>query len=584
MEEGILSIRPKQKIFLFFALLVALDSFPVMAQSGRAPSANRSRVYEYAATETARASYVAVVGEVTNPGTYHVDESELNLHDVILKRAGGLTREASRNIRVVRDGKVNHQERFSESRNSQVRSGDVLIVDSEAATSRASKIREFGTSDTTVPAIYEPPEQNDGIQLALINVLDYPVVVTVSPDRAHLSEIVERLNQPQDVCLSANVLSAQGVARGGQAIQLVSGSAVIFPRGAIQKNRLPANLPKPIESQIAVGAYSNLTGQTDQQFDEFQNLGQQPINSSNDYNSPGASAAVPSIRSEVLAPLPPELPPSFGETRDEGTDVSTSQRARIANAPFSGNAQFRNSSLGSPIAEIVEEPPQARPERARVSMKDLPVPAPAAPIEELEEIPTSSSSWVTWAIATILIGGLTIACALVFRKNLIPKRQAVYRVDPPQAVPFVARREIVESAQKSAPLVKKTLLELMIKNEIPTAVESVRFPADLELQGRIAPKLMIRVDGPEDIVNEHGPHLKTPDHLVTGYSLQEVVAQVDQSEAEPIRRPHFIDRSRQTAQQTEVAAAAAPVKQTVTEQSSAPLAKALFDLEQGGRS
>lgn len=568
-----MSIRPYQRICLYLAILVALDSFPVMAQSGAMPAGRRARVYEYSATETAREQYVAVLGEVMNPGTYHVDPSEMNLQSVIVKRAGGFTRDASRNIRVIRDGKVNHQERYSEASSSRLNSGDVLIVDSESHGSRTT--REFGSSPTAVPAVYQHPVTNDGIQLALINVLDYPVVVTIPPNRAVLSDIVDRLGQSQDVCFASTVLTTQGITRGGQGIQLVSGSAVVFNRGAVNKNKLPANLPKPIESQIAIGAYSNLSGRSQEQTDELHSLGQQPIVTSNAYDS-SASPALPPTHTEVLAPLPPELPPALAEP----TDLSVNQKPKIATLPYTGSAQITNSSLGNPMTSMVPEANIPQLERPRVSIAESTAEAPLPPLDDMEEVQESSSSF-TWAIATLFLGGLVIAGAVIFRQNLIPKRRHGRRVSVPPVVPLARTLDPVEPIQRSAPLVKKTLLELLIKNEMPTTIESIPFPSDLTLQGRIVPKPILRLDAPQNVVSENGPHLVSIHDDGAGYPLQDIVAELDKPDTEPIKRPHFIERSRPATQSV---AEAAPSKPVPAERSSAPLAKALFDLEQGGRS
>ena len=572
-------MRPYQRICLFLAFLVALDSFPVMAQSGSVPTPRRARVYEYSPPENAHESYVAVLGEVMNPGTYHVDSSELNLRSVIIQRAGGFTRDASRNIRVIRDGRVNHQERFSETNDTQLKSGDVLIVDSDLHGSRTTTMREFNAATPTVPAIYHPhPVTTDGVQLALINVLDYPVVVTIPPDRAALADIIDRLGQPQEVCSSTSILTAQGTVRGGQAIQLVSGSAVVFNRGAVNRNRLPPNLPKPIESQIAVGALSNLVGRSQEQTDELLHLGQQPIISSNNFDQSGSKVILPTP-SEISAPLPPEIPPAFNEQRNESTDLSVNQKPKIATLPFTGNAPFTKSSLGRPTVDLVPDAPIPQPERKTVSMSELPTEAPLPPSDEAEDLQQSSSS-IAWAIATLLLGGLMTALGLIFRQQLIPKRRQPYRASVPQHVPPVAAREPDEPIQKPAPLVKKTLLELLIKNEMPTTIEVLKFPSELALQGRIVTKPILHVDGPQNLLKDNGPHFAAQEGE-GGYPLQGIVAELDKPDSEPVKRPHFIDRAPQSAKPVEAAAQAKPAS---GERSTAPLAKALFDLEQGGRS
>ena len=133
----------------------------------------------------------------------------------------------------------------------------------------------------------------------------------------------------------------------------------------------------------------------------------------------------------------------------------------------------------------------------------------------------------------------------------------------------------------------KSKLEMLIKNELPITVEAVEFPHGLALQGRIAPKPILRVDEGQNVLKQNGPHFTQAEQESSGYSLQQVISQLDTPTTESVRRPHFMgaEHSRTSAPvgATTASGTTANTNQ-VNERANAPLAKALFELEQGGRS
>ena len=135
--------------------------------------------------------YVAVMGEIDTPGTYRLDSSSLKLHRVI-QLAHGFTTNASRAIRVIRPGRGSQTEIFSEKTDSPLMPGDLLIVVPRRSSATSGKIADFRARDSqTVRANYEEGTIRAGIQVALLNVLDYPLVLRLRPEQANARYLIQ---------------------------------------------------------------------------------------------------------------------------------------------------------------------------------------------------------------------------------------------------------------------------------------------------------------------------------------------------------------------------------------------------------
>ncbi len=566
------------------ALSLALGSIPAFAQVGNAPLPRRPKVIAFSAAENVKELYVAIMGEVVNPGTYHVDPSALNLHSIV-KKAGGFTADATKTIRVIRQGQLNHQESYSETVNSFLLPGDLLIVDSRPINASSSQVQEFVQEPTTIHASYQERVASAGVQIALLNVQDYPIVLRLRPDEANTVNIIENLGQPLELLANTKVISPDITTRssadqGKFAIRLAGGSAVVFDRGTINRSRLPATLPKPIESEIALGAQSGLIGGSLGQSPELMNLGQRAFNSSNEASDFNSQVPLHAIQES----LPSSAAKMGVPTEDLKNDLQppvVSTRPRIANVPFTGTPRITNSSTETTQADSVVSEPIPQPDDSTIdSPSSSPMTGPSLSIDEPIASPSSFSG--VQLLALLLVVGALIGAAVILRRTM--DSNAFPQFSAPAMIPLISEPEI------AAPMAKdqssaRTLLELLIKNELPIAFEAVEFPSELTLQGRIVAKPILRVDEPQNVLKQNGPHFETSEHQ-GGYSLQQMTAQLDTPDVGPVRRPHFMG-----AEKPKVAVAAKSSQEPrelppnqVGERSNAPLANALFELEQGGRS
>ena len=567
------------------AICMTEGSSPMSAQDGNSFRVSRkAKVVVFSAAANVKELYVAIMGEVAKPGTYRVDPSLLNLHSIV-EKAGGFTGDATLAIRVVRRGRVSHIENYSENTNSLLLPGDLLIVDSKQLNTTTSKVQEFVQEPTTIHASYEERAAATGVQIALLNVLDYPIVLRLRPEEATTINIIENLGQSPELLSNANILYPDAFPRTSTdqskyAIRLVGGSAVVFDRGFVNRDRLPATLPKPIESDIALGAQSGLIGSP---------TGQSPV-----LTILGERMFAPNVDSNVFGSQVPQTTESkqsfstdIGQpTEEQKSDLmlpTVTTKPRIATVPFSGVPRITNSSTGTAQADNSAGEPIPQPDDSvSENLSSSSTIAPSLSDDESMESPPSSISSLQMLFLLLVVGTL-IGTAVILRRTMDSNSTARYPV--PAIIPTIPASE-TQQGQRGGQIATKTHLELLIKNELPITFEPVEFPHELALQGRLVAKPILRVDEPQNVLKQNGPHFESSDQHSQGYSLQEVIAQLDAPETPSVRRPHFMGAEKQR-----VAASVKSSQDSVesppsqfAKHSNAPLAKALFELEQGGRS
>jgi hypothetical protein len=580
---------PVSALALAAVVAVVFESSPVQAQTSSPPRRSLQMPFSQAeATSRVRKLYVAIIGEVAHPGTYHLDPSELNLHSVV-QRAGGLTNDATMSVHVIRQGRLNQQISYSEDaeRSAHLLSpGDVVVVDSKQAPDISGKVTEFIQDTTTVRAGFEVLAPPSPVEVALLNVVDYPLVVLLPPDEATAGCLLDRLGQSAELIANIRRIVPHSHARIPEAVTpsivLTSGTAVVFDRGAINRERLPTTLPKPIESEIAAGAQSGLIGGPRGQSPELWNVGKQTI-AGNTNPSDESQFSHRRASESTLLPASPWGQPSEERRIDLPVpDSNPPPRVATVPIPFTGVPRITKSSTGHSNTDdaVTEQIPQPNDSVSDDSVIS-PTMTPSLTLDDPVESPTTTSA-IPLAIVTLVISGLVISGAVFFRRRLEQQAKRWYAIPVPSSVTPIVEMPASVSVKHPA---AKTLLERVIKSELPLAIESVEFPVDIVLQGRIAPKPILRVDGPQDVLEQQGPHFSGSDDVVAEPSLQQVIAQMDAPESMP-RRPHFMSKEKQHV--------AAPIGSTRDPlntsshqgggHSNAPLASALFDLERGDRS
>lgn len=184
-------------------------------------------------------TYVGVLGAVGRRKVYEFSTPSPDIQEV-LQAAGGPTTRANGNIRIVRGGKAGTQVFLTPTLRMPLRSGDVIVVD--GVNPRRSPIDLASASSAT-----------SNVPIALINVLDRPVVMALKPDDATVERIVGLLGQEAEVAETVRVLPTGGLAPGelmpGKDSTLPAGAVLVFNRSALDLSRIPKSLPPaaPVE-------------------------------------------------------------------------------------------------------------------------------------------------------------------------------------------------------------------------------------------------------------------------------------------------------------------------------------------------
>ena len=194
------------------------------------------------------ANYFGIVGHVVRPGVYELPSRYPTLVELV-QRAGGLTKDATSQIRVVRNGANQLRAWYSPGSRFPLQRGDVVVVDSASNRGqRSSDPASNGVRNSQADRM--PSRQLTMVQLAFVNLFDHPVVLTMSRDEATLAHIMARLGQRPDLVRTLRVIQSvtarQQQQQDGdtQATPLTSGTVLVFDPSTVDYPQLP-ELPRP---------------------------------------------------------------------------------------------------------------------------------------------------------------------------------------------------------------------------------------------------------------------------------------------------------------------------------------------------
>ena len=537
---------------------------------------------------------LGILGEIAKPGVYHVDAGSLSVQ-ALVRRAGGLTDDASMSIRIVRQERVAQSLFFSAQADSRLMPGDVLVVESKRALAEITKVIDAAPRGNPVRPAAASSADPIGVQVAFLNVLDTPVIVKLHPEDARIENVVQMLGQPIELAGSVRVLGPDRIAaasaqRAAAIPRLSDGAVLVFPRGSINRSKLPT-LPTPYGSEIANGATSSLVGGPLGQSPELRSVGQlaplvalpgydsAPLSQSLD--SATAPRAVPALITSPApmlpaAPQPPDFDPQPGST------PVVISRPRIATLPFTGAVPMRSSSNhGQPDSESIAPPPQDDPQpqskagngssrggSTRSTLGSNAKPSDLSSESHLTEPiePAGASPFTAFQMFGILAGvSALIGSALLARKHFdkqatappqanakrgitrpqhtpISSEVLTNPVQPPEVVPPVAIP--IERTLVSAGISNENKLDQLIRNDLPMREEAAVFPIPIVLQGRIVQRPIHRLDRPAENAGGSGPHFATSAASSETVSERTAVMELDAhpSRESRISGPHFGQR------------------------------------------
>jgi hypothetical protein len=190
-----------------------------------------------------------ILGAVACPGVYELP-AECTFGQLV-RQAGGMTAEANDNARVFRGGRVVQQLYLASSESVALSPRDLVVVERRARP-RSADMPRRPRGATTAP----PPggARVEEVQIGLVNLVDRPVVMTLSREETSLARILERLRQPAELLADVQVVAsdprgaalASARAEADPGVELLqSGTVLIFPARRVELASLPP-LPEPI--------------------------------------------------------------------------------------------------------------------------------------------------------------------------------------------------------------------------------------------------------------------------------------------------------------------------------------------------
>jgi SLBB domain-containing protein len=283
---------------------------------------------------SSRPLYFGVMGEVACPGTY-------SAHGVwtlaeLIKKAGGVTPEANKTVRIFRGGVLIEQVFLGTGESPPLSPNDLIVV---------------GTTNPAGPHIApaEPDQESDtpavsAVQLAFVNLLDRPVIVKMPSEQATLPRIVDVLGQPAESAATLRVFPPLGGSpREAESADekprpLESGTVLVFPAASIHADVLPV-FPTPIAEKPR----------------------------------PATTAAVKTASADPSSQEPPPFRPSVSDAKTAETAYSKAVPAAPVAAPVTvsqpATASISRTPDIMPHVDVNLSPPQA-------------AVAPAAPMNE----------------------------------------------------------------------------------------------------------------------------------------------------------------------------------------------------------
>lgn len=441
-----------------------------------------------------RPTYIAVLGHVARPGVYETTEDFPSLFDVV-RRAGGLRQTASHNVRIIRHGRAGQQAYyFSDSRLKLFR-GDVVVV--EGMRSGGS-----GRIPQHLPTVESDPSGSLAtIQLALVNLIDRPVVIRLPPDQATLSDITAILRQPQESIPHIRVIE-DGTAhlrRNGPitpSTLLESGSVLVFDPALVAVDRLPP-LPDPIATD-KLNSLQPTAMQPDRQTAGLRaGARESEITEADELRNGVAHVPTPGVlrapddglRADEIDESPPNT------VADDAVDLFDDS---LFDAIWNGGSRI---SAGSSESESIakrrigddKDVHRARPMDVPLGTEPRQTPSIAndRQSDRFADQPTPSSATrsMLTTIAIAVVACLLAVVGFTFLWSMARRTRSSAENRPGRARPF------------------KKVFNSLIENELPVMEEPLDRPAKTEFYRRPTGVRNIRIDGGHSI---DGPHIRPP--------------------------------------------------------------------------
>lgn len=458
-----MSIRKRQ--ILCCGLLCLLSASTALAQPLLVPQPVNQPSFGPAQPAT-KPTWIGIMGQIVQPGVYEFSVRYPGLDDVI-QRAGGLTTQATNNIRIVRNGVAGQMIYYQPGKNFPLADGDLLIVDGQRHAGNRTNPRVV-TAGNPAPntGLAVPAAEEATLQIGLVNVIHRPVIVKLQRQQANIPGIVAMLGQRPDLMNSVKVIPGNPhEAKQRTNGELTDVSVLVFHPAMIRQQDLPAFPPVYAQEQPQPVAPEPV----------------QPI-------QPQEMPVLPPDQVTSYPPINPGLPP---EPLAPGVDLQASP----ASNPSPLIMPIQPVPTIEPVSSLNPNPPLVMPLPVHtepvVIRQPVTPPQPTAPVklEPIEAQPVrtaktkreaESSGWLGWTVATltILVLGAVAGGAWWYLKHR-PRQLAQTPAQPAATPPTLA---VTPEAE---------LLTALLKKRLPVTPEPVEVSEQIQIS-RLAEKVFRR--------------------------------------------------------------------------------------------
>ncbi len=563
-----MSSRVFQSMIAVLVTCVALSSRSVTAQEITSSSA---KVVSFPAANNVNELYVSIMGEVERPGTYRLTPTTLKLHSVV-RCAHGFTANASSAIRIIRRGRASQMEVFSDKVDSPVLPGDLLLVESKKSNAPERNYSDVSAGRGRVTrADYSDTSRRSFVQVALLNVVDYPLVLRLHPDEANASYLVQALGQPVALLANTHVITPdvprrQSSEAAKKSVQMQDGSIIVFEPGKIKKHRLPSLLPTPIDRETALASQFGLNGHA-RKAKDLRQLDQDSYANEFDTLDPSRQKF-----GDLLAASDDGL-----STEDDNSSENTASLTSLASAAEMSEAVETQSD------EMTQWIDESEEEDAALSLSDG---SSSQPDESLGgEQPKFSFIRV---LIIFLIVGTLVGAALLLRRVLAVDSNDASSTDinsTPEVIDVIQMPTAITTASTER-IAPKSLLELLAKSGSVKSLISEGFASISVSQDESTATTSATTHPPEGELRENVLQFDKSKSIAATSLNQSASSPITESPTIPFRIPNFASAKPRTVATPEVATGTTIERNPSPAESSpsAPLAKALFQLERGRNS
>jgi hypothetical protein len=474
------------------------------------PNANRAQSKFSWVLDTSQQPYVGLLGQVTRPGVYEIENRGVRLGDLI-KGIGGLARDASGQFRIIRNGQSGQMVSDAVAARFELMPGDLVIADAQFSSAGNS------TNPNQV--------SSTAVQIGFVNLIDRPVVLKLKREQSSLIEILTLMRQDEGLASQIKIIAPPNQQSAGRAMPetpLPSETVLIFPPNGVRAARL-APLPEPFklkrdddeESARPSAPRANISPDVTQS-PRTEPPHTQPSVVAWQDSQPltQAARAVSQANDEPIADKA-EVPPPPSEP-------ATARRAgRVRGTPRGQDLIARDSQMVlAPPAEPSDHAPAPQPILAnelpdepsllKADSQRRPILADKDQLADLDrddaedKADTAASSWSNWP--PIVTAGVGLLALIGLSLSLRRRTQMAHAVPIQQPQTASAMPAPLPTIRSPKP-VRRDELDAIINDLLPLTEERVSLASKMQFHGRPQPEKTIRLDQSHVLPK---PHLSEP--------------------------------------------------------------------------